>query len=218
MRDHKGDKESNKNTLVVKMGLANAKKYQILINSLGILLMYIFLIPHPVSILILIIGVALLVLYFSNFFDYIYSRIIERNLVDKIVQFPKLFIRSLFGVFPWNQIFDPVPGRAIIFQYMLQAPYNITLIYFSFKFFLTHKVSRNVKSIFLYVSLFFLSGVIAEENHVDYVSMSIPLLAIVVSRYSITSVFIIYFYGICVFIIGSALYTMSGLYGAGLFS
>ena len=43
MRDHKGDKESNKNTLVVKMGLANAKKYQILINSLGILLMFIFL-------------------------------------------------------------------------------------------------------------------------------------------------------------------------------
>ena len=61
MRDHKGDKESNKNTLVVKMGLANAKKYQILINSLGILLMFIFLIPHPSSILMLIIGVLLFI-------------------------------------------------------------------------------------------------------------------------------------------------------------
>ena len=168
--------------------------------------------------LILIIGVALLVLYFSNFFDYIYSRIIDRGLDEKIIQFPKLFIRSLFGVFPWNQIFDPVPGRAFIFQYMLQAPYNITMIYFSFIFFLTHKVSRNVKSIFLYVMLFFLSGVIADENHIDYLSMSIPLLAIVVSRYSIASVLTIYFCCICVFIIGSALYTISGLYGAGLFS
>ena len=61
MRDHKGYKESNKNTLVVKMGLANAKKYQILINSLGILLMFIFLIPHPSSILMLIIGVLLFI-------------------------------------------------------------------------------------------------------------------------------------------------------------
>jgi 1,4-dihydroxy-2-naphthoate octaprenyltransferase len=61
MRDHKGDKESNKNTLVVKMGLANAKKYQILINSLGILLMFIFLIPQPSSILMLIIGVLLFI-------------------------------------------------------------------------------------------------------------------------------------------------------------
>ena len=61
MRDHKSDKESNKNTLVVKMGLANAKKYQILINSLGILLIFIFLIPHPSSILMLIIGVLLFI-------------------------------------------------------------------------------------------------------------------------------------------------------------
>jgi hypothetical protein len=167
---------------------------------------------------ILIIGVALLVLYLTNFYDYIYTRIIERGLDEKITQFPKLFIRSLLGVFPWNQIFHPVPSREILIQYMLQAPYNLTMIYFSFIFFLTHKVSRNVKSIFLYVILFFLSGVIAEENHVDYVSMAIPLLAIVVSRYSLTHVLTVYGFGICVFIIGSGLYTMLGFYGAGLFS
>ena len=114
--------------------------------------------------LILIIGVALLVLYFTNFYDYIYTRIVERGLDEKITQFPKLLIRSLFGVFPWNQIFDPVPSREILIQYMLQTPYNLTMIYFSFIFFLTHKVSRNVKSIFLYVMLFFVSGVIADGS------------------------------------------------------
>jgi hypothetical protein len=172
--------------------------------------------------LILIIGGTLLVLYFS-YFDYIYSRFVGvgevyPGIADKVVQFPKLFIKSLFGVFPWNQIFGPNPSREMLFQYMLQAPYNITMLCFSFIFLLTHKVARNVKSVFLYVILFFLSGVIAEENHIDYVSMSIPLLAIIVSRYSLVSVLTMYGSWICIFIIGSVVYTMLGFYGAGLFS
>jgi 1,4-dihydroxy-2-naphthoate octaprenyltransferase len=61
MRDHKGDEETNKNTLVVKIGLANAKKYHVLINTLGILFMVFFLMPNPVAILIFIIGLILFI-------------------------------------------------------------------------------------------------------------------------------------------------------------
>ena len=165
---------------------------------------------------ILIVVIALITLYAT--YDIVFSRFIgvdSPRIVDKIYQFPKLLIRSIFGVFPWNQIFDPVPSREILFQYMLQAPYNITMVYFSFRFLLTHKVSRNIKSVFLYVALFYLSGVIATENHIDYLSMSIPLLAIIVSRYPLVRVLIVYASWIGVFILGSAVYTMLGLYGSG---
>ena len=164
----------------------------------------------------LIIGIALFGMYSS--YDYMFSRIIEStqmNIFDKIVRFPILLVRSLIGVFPWNQILDPVPSREILIQYMLQAPYNITMLYFSLRYILTYKVSRTVKSVFLYAILFYLSGVIATENHIDYLSMSIPILAVIVSRYSIAHFITIYFSSICMFIIGSALYTMLGLYGSG---
>ena len=167
-----------------------------------------------ILIFILFFGIGLFVLYAS--FDIVFSRFLEINIVDKITQFPKTFVKSLFGIFPWNQIFYPVPSREILFQYMLQAPYNITMFYFSVKYLLTYKTTKEVKSVFLYTILFFISGVLATENHVDYLSMSIPLLAVIVSRYPIVHVIKIYFYSICMFIIGSALYTILGLYGSGV--
>jgi hypothetical protein len=169
------------------------------------------------SILIVLIGIlafyATYDIYFASYME-THSLHVQNN----ILNFPKLLVRSIIGVFPWNQIFDPVPGREMIFQYMLQAPYNITMVYFSFLFVLTHKVSRTVMSVFLYAILFYLSGVIGTENHVDYVSMSIPLLAIIVSRYSLVRVLTVYGSWVCIFIIASAVYTMLGFYGAGYFS
>jgi hypothetical protein len=162
---------------------------------------------------VIVTGIALITIYST--YEFMFSRFLERNFFDIIVQTPKLLIKSLFGVFPWNQIFDPINGREIILQYMLQAPYNITLLYFSFKYLSTYKTTREIKSIFLYTVLFYLSGVVATENHIDYLSMSIPLLAIIVSQYPVSYVIKIYYYGILIFIFGSAMYSILGFYASG---
>ncbi|MCH7612189.1 MAG: 1,4-dihydroxy-2-naphthoate octaprenyltransferase [Candidatus Marinimicrobia bacterium] len=46
MRDHVEDEKSGKNTIVVKMGIERAKRYHLLLNSLGIVLMLLYVFPN----------------------------------------------------------------------------------------------------------------------------------------------------------------------------
>lgn len=59
MRDHDADKKSGKNTLVVRIGITNAKRYHFLLNFSGVLLTVLYVLPDWQAILFFLFGYIL---------------------------------------------------------------------------------------------------------------------------------------------------------------
>ncbi len=61
MRDHETDAKCGKNTLVVRIGIASAKRYHILLNIVGVLLVVFFTIPDMKALWVFLFGFILFV-------------------------------------------------------------------------------------------------------------------------------------------------------------
>lgn len=145
----------------------------------------------------------------ENLFFFNYTGKVIQSIPDRILSFPLLITRGIFGPFPWHIRVDNI---YVFFDYLYHV-FQLMIFYLFIKKNRFKELTQH--PLFILFLIFWISGIIAPGIHTAYLAIMLPLLLLISPlKQSQLSLYFIFFF--LIFLIFNSLYFLGGFEGSGL--